>query len=356
MADIICQISPDLVQSGSKIGNTIAFGDKYLAFVVDGVKLKVVKYEMSPGSFSNQELNMHREPIRCVRFSKNSSSNPVRLLSCSGDSVLLWNLNDIFQLGLTPSTNARLLVKNYFKYEITGCSFHPNDRLVAVSNGINLTLIDVNVCAAVSELNLTECINTFEFSLFADGMVFVSTHLNSLFVYDYRTGNALQELTCDSTRSSFIYICGVDDEPIVVLSSSDGWVYLYEFLNGRFFNIKKVKPGADFEPDSSSVDHELCVGLHVLSETKTIAYACLNRVYLIDLYSFNLVHSFDYSCLNSDPNQYMPQSVEFSPAPNGNVCAAVLSIFKNEITIVKLKVGKFFHSYPFKIWNKDILI
>lgn len=235
MNELLFQISPDLVNSTSKICSPTAFNNKYLVFVVDSTTIKLVAYE-------NQALSAHAvlnaphqgEQVKCLKLS-HADLSPPRLLSCGPVDVALWTVDELFKTN-SPS-GSRLGSRAWFRSEINECAFHSSNKIVGIACVQSILVIDVssNTLLDEIELNNSACVNLFEFSLFHSNLVFVSVETNLVVSYDFRLRKPLQELSDDhleasSLRSSiaFVDICGLENEPLVLL----GWSFigLYDFL------------------------------------------------------------------------------------------------------------------------------
>lgn len=106
----------------------------------------------------------------------------------------------------------------------------------------------------------------------------------------------------------------------------------------RRIEVKKF----GFECDS---EETVCIGLDLFSigpnpnDQKFIACASLNRIYVIDLYSGNLINSFRHyfdSKSNDNHDRSIPQRVDFCLSAHNELFASVLYVFKNEINVIKL--------------------
>lgn len=339
MIDLIFQISPNLVKSDSKICTLTAFNHKYLAFVVDSVSIKLIDHQTK--AFSNAVLNSpHSEDtlIRCIRFSHNDLS-PTRLISCASQSVLIWNLYDIF---LTKTRRAiQIGNKNWFTYEINDCSFHPSNNLIGILCGNSILIIDVEKNSKLTEIGLNECINSFEFSLFHSNFILISIETSLVVFYDFYSKRVAQEIRYNDSKSMFIDICGLENEPLVLMSSSDGVLHLNEYINGRFLGLRKIQLGKLKEESQTDESAVVCIGLEMFStgpnsnDQKIIACACLDRIYILDLYSGNLIKSFEYDIGDSE-EKCIPQRVDFCLSKGRDILASVLYVFKNEIDVIKL--------------------
>lgn len=218
MSELIFQISPDLVNSNSKIGTPIAFNRKYLVFVVDLSTIKAIEFESL--SCSNAVLtNPHRgEEIKCLKLSHlNELSSSGQLLSCGPTSILLWNLSEVFNRLLSSPAPRPVGETNWFKFEIADCSFHSNNKIIGVSSGSSIIIIDVDKNVRLDQINLDGCINLFEFSLFHSNLILISAETNLLICYDFQNHSKLQEVRDDENISTFVDICGLQDEPIMLL-------------------------------------------------------------------------------------------------------------------------------------------
>lgn len=104
-------------------------------------------------------------------------------------------------------------------------------------------------------------------------------------------------------------------------------------MNSKRIDVKKF----GFEGDDVS---PVTIGLDLLStglsptDQKIIVCASLNRVYIIDFYSGNLINSFRH--YQSDANECIPQRVDFCLTIKKQILAAALYVFKNEIKLIKL--------------------
>lgn len=121
-------------------------------------------------------------------------------------------------------------------------------------------------------------------------------------------------------------------------------LHLYQFLNGRLILVRTIDISNEYGLEattSTDDDDETCtiIGLDLFATNDTqqqrhlIACATLQRIYLIDAHSANLLASFTHSD-SSTP----PQRVDFSViiSDHTDLIASFLYVFKNEIDVVKL--------------------
>lgn len=219
MNELLFQISPDLVNSTSKICSPIAFSNKHLVFVVDSTTIKLVSYE-------NQTLSAHAvlnsphqgEQVKCLKLSHPDLARP-RLLSCGPSDVALWTLDELFKTS-SPS-GVRLGNPTWFRSEINECSFHSSNKIIGVACAQSIVVIDAVENTRLDEIELNGCVNLFEFSLFHSNLVFVSVEANLVVSYDFRRRALVQELSADEDYSHksivFVDICGLENEPLIVL-------------------------------------------------------------------------------------------------------------------------------------------
>lgn len=263
---LLFQISPDLVQSESRIGAHVAFNRLYLAFVVDSCTLKLVAHEPSNHSLSSSSSSSplfahavldspHRDraaqpqAIKCIKLSHLNDSPDCLLLSCASSSVLLWNMNEVFVgggRGAAAAAGAGAVVVGepgwFPRHDIHECAFHASNKIVGVACRSGLVVvIDVERNVRLDEIVLDACVNVFEFARFAaSSLVLISsTETNLLVLHDFRSRSRRQLVRASSPsssssssleRSAIVDICGLDNEPLVVLGKSS------KFFDSRVFS------------------------------------------------------------------------------------------------------------------------
>lgn len=252
LQQLLFQISPDLVQSESKIGAHVAFNRLYLAFVVDSCTLKLVAHEPSNHDLSSSSSSSplfahavldspHRDRaaqpqiIKCIKLSHLNASSVCFLLSCASSSVLLWNMNEVFVGGGAGAGPVVVGEPGWFpRHDIHECAFHASNKIVGVACRSGLVVvIDVERNVRLDEIVLDACVNVFEFARFAaaaSSLVLISsTETNLLVLHDFRSRSRRQLVRASSPsssssssleRSAIVDICGLDNEPLVVLGKN----------------------------------------------------------------------------------------------------------------------------------------
>ncbi|CAF0884268.1 unnamed protein product [Brachionus calyciflorus] len=303
----ICKIAPENAQLNSKIGPVLAFSENFLSFIIDFNSIEILEYnKKNKKAF---RLYGHEKPIKCLKFSKEKSQQSL-LCSCSLDSLILW---DIDKIQLTKNLNGRVIGRDCFKYEPTNCTFDLSNQIIAVS------------CADLIYLFDTNC-------------------------HDIAKNETLQSIQ-NSTSDSFLNITTLENEPIVLVTSTDGSIHIYKFKSEKFILVnrinlvqiytdflKQIQSSAGFDKSSLSV----CTGLQVFKVNEQMIITCATStcLFLIDLYTNDLIYLVDLKNANlpnmkNDENFLMPQMVEFCVSDSKQINAALLFLFHNEISVCK---------------------
>lgn len=159
-------------------------------------------------------LSHIEEEIKCLRL-----SNSNRLLACGPTSVLVWNMRDLFPQ--TSGHRGRMIGEaSWFRHDnINECAFHRHsgDRIVGVACRSGLVLVlDIEANVRIEKIELDSCVNLFEFAQFNSNIVLISSG-NSLICHDFRARQRVQLIRAEDHRAAFVDICGLDDQPFVLL-------------------------------------------------------------------------------------------------------------------------------------------
>lgn len=171
-----------------------------------------------------------------------------------------------------------------------------------------------------------------------------------------------QSLLNDST---FVTVCSLENEPIIVTSSSNSILSIYEYKNNKSLLVKRIsletlystyiKSQGECVQNNESHASFLCIGLQVFNigstsriefnqtrKNSNIIIVCGTPVclFFIDYNTGQLIYLVDFKSISfrtnaSDSTFIMPQSIDFSLVENKQINAAFLFLFQNEINIVK---------------------
>ena len=159
----------------------------------------------------------------------------------------------------------------------------------------------------------------------------------------------------NQTPHSFVSLNSAQNEPLLVTSSTDGCLSIYEYKNEELFyqtSLSLEKLYSSKRPKTKdehlSEVSMLCIGLELISignkdvnQAKSlIIYATSSCLFLIDLKTISLLNIIDFKSIDLNTkylnvSSLIPQVVDFSMFDNKQINAALLFLFQNEINVVK---------------------
>lgn len=237
---------------------------------------------------------------------------------------------------------------------------------MAVSISDRLTLFDIEKSVILTDIKFDNYLNNIEFSLFDTNLILMTNQTNSLMIYNIEKEKLENSLRND-LNTTFISVCSLENQPIIVTGSSDCTLSIYEYKYNQSSLIKKIfleslyaerrtkQKENDEEEEEETNASLLCVGLQLfnLGNNSRIEFnqarkslnaiivcatpVCLffidfstgNLIYLVDFNDVSFKKSLNNECF------LMPQCVDFSLVNNKQINAAFLFLFQNEISIVK---------------------
>jgi WD40 repeat protein len=143
MIESIRKIQPlNQPNKSTKIGSVLALNSRFIAYIVDSKLIELLEYDRRDKK--SIILSGHNEEIICMKFSNQFASDITEklvLCSCSIDWIIIW---DVTEMTFSNEKTWKVLKKD-LDFGPSFCSFHPNNKTIAVCYGETLTIFDINV-------------------------------------------------------------------------------------------------------------------------------------------------------------------------------------------------------------------